>query len=83
MERCDTCQYVEGLFHSHWGWVSLRIFLPVFLSASFYQKIQQTMKIQEFPRKSKVLGAPWIFLKFLESARFVGLSGKSLEVLAA
>ena len=54
----------------------------VFLSASFYQKIIQTMKIQEIPRKSKVLEAPWIFLKFLESARFVGFSGKSLTVLA-
>ena len=35
--------------------------LPVFLSASFYQNIQRSMKIQEIPRKSKVLGAPWIF----------------------
>ena len=73
--NCDTCQYVEGLFDSHWG--------KKFLSASFYQKIQQTMKILEIPRKSKVLGAPWNFLKFLESAWFVGFSGKSLAVLAA
>ena len=46
VERCDTCQYVEGLFDSHWGSVSLRNF-HAFLSASFYQKIQQTMQIQE------------------------------------
>ena len=24
VERCDTCQYVEGLFDSHWAGVSLR-----------------------------------------------------------
>ena len=52
MERCVTCQYVEGLWKSHWGSVSLRKFLPVFLFASFYQKIQQTIKIKEIPRKS-------------------------------
>ena len=80
MERCDTCQYVEGLFDSHLGSLS---FLPVFVSASFYKKIQQTMKIQEIPRKSKVSGAPWIFLKCLESAWFVGFSCESLVVLAA
>ena len=39
------------------------------------------MKIQEIPRKSKVLGPPQIFLKFLESARFVEFSDKSLVVL--
>ena len=41
------------------------------------------MKIQEIPRKSKVFGAPWIFLNCFESARFVQFSGKSLAVLAA
>ena len=76
MERCDTYPYVEGK-------CEFKKFLPVFLPASFYQKFQQTMKIQEIPRKSKVLGALWIFLKFLESARFVGFSGKSLVVLDA
>ena len=30
-----------------------------------------------------MLGAPWIFLKFLEYARFVGFYGKSLAVLAS
>ena len=24
MVMCDTCQYVEGKFDSHWGSVSLR-----------------------------------------------------------
>ena len=27
--------------------------------------------VKGIPNKSKVLGAPWIFFKFLESARFV------------
>ena len=47
------------------GEVYSKTFLHVFLSSSFYQNIQQLMKIQEIPTKSKVLGAPWIFLKFL------------------
>ena len=69
-------------FNSHWEG-EFKKFLPVFPFASFYQKIQQTMKIQEIPRKPKVLlGAPWIFLRFLESAWF-GSSGKSLLLLAS
>ena len=56
VESCDNCQYVLGLFE---GSLSLRNF---FLSVSFYHKIKQTMQIQEIPRKSKVLGAPHIFL---------------------
>ena len=68
MERCDTCQYVEGLFDSHsMGKCEFKTFLPVFLSASFDQKIQQTIKIQEIPRKSKMLVAPWIFFFFENS----------------
>ena len=55
------CQYIEGVFDSHWGSMNFKKCLPDFLSASFYQKIQQAMKIKEIPRKSKVLGAPWIF----------------------
>ena len=70
MERCDTCQNVEGLFDSHWASGELKKFQSDFLCASFYLKIQQTMKIQEIPWKSKVLRAPLIFLKFLESAWF-------------
>ena len=32
LERCDTCQYVEGLFDSYWPWesVSLRNFYLFF-----------------------------------------------------
>ena len=37
------------------------------------------MKIQEIPRKSKVLGAPWIFLVFLEPARFGGVSRLNIQ----
>ena len=68
-------------FYSNWG-SEFKKCLPAFLSARFYQKIQQTMKIQDILRKSMLLGAPWIVLKFLESARFVRFSGKSLAVLA-
>ena len=79
MEKCDACQYVEGLFDSHWRSVSLRnVYLYFFLQA-FTSKIQESMQIQELPRISKVL-YPWIFLKVLESAWFVGFSGKSLPV---
>ena len=53
------------------------------MPASFYQKIQEFMQIKTIPRISKVLGTPWIFLKVLESAWFVGFSGKSLPALAA
>ena len=45
---------------------------------SFYKLLPEnptTMKIREIPRKSKVLGAPWIFFKCLESACFVGNIG--------
>ena len=58
-------------------------YLPVFLSASIYQKIQESMQIQELSRISKVFIKPWIFLKVLESAWILGFSGKSLPVLAA
>ena len=34
VERCDTCQYVEGLFGSHWGSVSsINFYLYFFLQA--------------------------------------------------
>ena len=69
VEWCDTCPYIEGLFESL-GKCEFKTFLTVFLSARFYQKIQQTMKIEKNSRKSKVFGAPCVFLKFLESARF-------------
>ena len=44
----------------------------------FYQKIQQTMQIQELSRISKVFIKPWIFFEFLESVWILGFSGKSL-----
>ena len=34
VEKCDTCNYVEGLFDSHWRSVSLRnVYLYFFLQA--------------------------------------------------
>ena len=52
VERCNSCR---GFILQSLGKCESKKCLPVFLSASFYQKIQQTMKIQEIPRKSKVL----------------------------
>ena len=60
--------------------MSLILFQPFFPSATFHQQIQEFIEIQEIPRISKVLGTHWIVL---ESAWFVGFSGKSLPVLAA
>ena len=55
VEKCDTCQYAEGLFDSHWRSVSLRnVYLYFFLQA-LTRKIQEFMQIQELPRISKVL----------------------------
>ena len=81
---CGRCKRIwRGVTPVSMLRVYLTVIGEVFISASFYQKIQQTMKIQEIPRNSKVLGAPWISLKILESARFVGFSGKSLAALHA
>ena len=63
--------------------MKVKKFQPLFPSASFYQKIEQSMKIQERAMKSRFFLASWIFLEFLESSCFVRFSGKSLPVLAA
>ena len=38
VEKCDTCQYVDGLFDSHWGSVSLRNFYLYFFLQAFIRK---------------------------------------------
>ena len=66
VERCGSCQYIEGSFDSYWGSVSMRkynifpsthpiLFQPLFTLASFYHKTQESMQMKEIPRKSKVL----------------------------
>ena len=35
---CNTCQYVEGLFDSHWGSVSLKDFYLSFLLQPFTRR---------------------------------------------
>ena len=49
---------IDGEVRWSCGKCEFKTFLPVFLSASFYKPQIN----QEVPRKSKVLGAPWIFL---------------------
>ena len=44
-------------------YTSPKVFQPFFPSASFYQKIQEFMQIQELPRISKVFTKLWIFLE--------------------
>ena len=38
VERCATCQYIEGLFDSHWGRVSLGNFYLYFFLQAFNRK---------------------------------------------
>ena len=61
LERCDSCQYIEGCFDiycecelkkiSHFP----NIISAIFRSATFNQIIQEFPQIQEIPRISKVL----------------------------
>ena len=59
VERCDTCQYVEGSFDSHWRSVSLRnVYLYFFLQA-FTRKSKNPCRFknfQEYPRFYEQLG---------------------------
>ena len=54
----------------------------MFTSLSFCKLLPEnpTNHIQEIPRKSKEMGASRIFLKFIESAWFVGFSGKIVKL---
>ena len=62
MERCDTCQYVEGLLNSHWGNVSLRNFYLSFFLQAFTRKSNKP----EDSRNSKEIKGVGCTLDFLE-----------------
>ena len=47
-QACLTKACYAGC-HTRWRGQEFHLCLPVFLSASFYQKIQQIMQIQEIP----------------------------------
>ena len=38
VERCATCQYIRGLFDSHWGSLSLGNFYLYFFLQAFNRK---------------------------------------------
>ena len=64
MERCNTCEYVEGIFDSHLGSVSLKDFY--LFSISFCKLLPENPTNHEDSRNSKKIQGVGITSDFLE-----------------
>ena len=65
MERCDTCQYIEGLFDSHWASVSSRN-----VCVSFCKLLPENPKKHEdsiIPKEIQGVGSTLDFLEISDS----------------
>ena len=51
VERCDSCQYIEGSFDSYWESVSLRRYIST--SLSFSKLLPENPRIHADSRNSK------------------------------